>query len=630
MKKNIQIQTTLGRVRLFIITALLLVMSNMAFAQEIQVLNIPDYIGSQGPHPSGRTNNTSLFLHGYHLSGTKGDEANTGGGASMSRAKAKLTRLANFGPSGTVNRRLTITDDFGTKGSITNISQLNSYDIIYIGTYIRTTGTGLPFNPTEIAILLEWSKQAGKVLMVQEQENYSPISDAMGYSIANNTAAPSTSARPADNEMNTKLFSGVFGNAGTITQSGTNQGYFNGGCTGIPIAENSDNQPAILLNQEFRDVLFADSGYFTYLNLNDPNNPDVCEMSAGNGISTNSDKVWANLWAWAVNEVVNNVAPSAFVTTAGDAYSDDLPLCSGATSITVKVKNHNGAIRRWQTRLSSSSPWTPVAGSAGMSSITVANPIAGQEFRVRVGNPGCVEVSDEVVVTVFNTGAPTVTNLVSTCPATSVNLADAHTGTVPAGTQLVWFNNSAHTGTALTAAQIAGATAGTYYAFYQNLTHLTCYSPASNMVTVTITPCSTCTDPVINTPPTGGTYCEGTTNPTALSVTATGTSLSYQWYRNNVNSTSGGTAVGTDSSTYTPVIGAITYHYYVVVTSGTCSTTSPTATVTVTAKPTAPVASASTLSNLCPVTTANLTTLQPATVTELIMNGTLSLQILPS
>ena len=101
----------------------------------------------------------------------------------------------------------------------------------------------------------------------------------------------------------------------------------------------------------------------------------------------------------------------------------------------------------------------------------------------------------------------------------------------------------------------------------------------SNVVTITIS----CANPVINTPPAGATYCVGTTNPTALSVSATGTALSYQWYSNTTDSTSGGTAVGTDSSTYLPVVTTPgTLYYYVVVSSGTCKATSTTAKIEVT------------------------------------------------
>jgi len=230
--------------------------------------------------------------------------------------------------------------------------------------------------------------------------------------------------------------------------------------------------------------LVADTGYFAYLL------DGSTYMSSGSGISTNADKVWANLWAWAVNEVVNQVAPSAFITKAGEAYSDDLPICPGS-SINVKLRNNNAAIRNWETSTDNGASWTSIASTAN--SITYANPVANQQFRAVVGNPGCTVSSSAVVVTVFNASAPTVTSsLANVCPANTVNLDSAHTGTKPAGTNLVWFTNNTHSGTALTAAQVANAGAGTYYAFYQSTSNTNCYSSASNAVTVTIDSCVVC------------------------------------------------------------------------------------------------------------------------------------------
>ncbi len=63
---------------------------------------------------------------------------------------------------------------------------------------------------------------------------------------------------------------------------------------------------------------------------------------------------------------------------------------------------------------------------------------------------------------------------------------------------------------------------------------------------------------------------------TALSVGALGTSISYQWYSNSVNSNSGGTLIsGATSSSYTPPTNVSgTKYYYVVVTNSLGSTTS--------------------------------------------------------
>ncbi|MDO4881539.1 MAG: hypothetical protein Q3983_09680, partial [Capnocytophaga sp.] len=77
----------------------------------------------------------------------------------------------------------------------------------------------------------------------------------------------------------------------------------------------------------------------------------------------------------------------------------------------------------------------------------------------------------------------------------------------------------------------------------------------------------------ISSHPVGGkAYCKGTTAET-LSVTATGTNITYQWYENAINSNTGGTAIsGETSSTYTPSTNVVGKKYYYVQITGTCGT----------------------------------------------------------
>ena len=84
-----------------------------------------------------------------------------------------------------------------------------------------------------------------------------------------------------------------------------------------------------------------------------------------------------------------------------------------------------------------------------------------------------------------------------------------------------------------------------------------------------------CTNPTIATQPTGATYTKGATA-TALKVVASGDDLTYQWYSNTSNSTSGATKInGATNSTYTPSTSTVgTKYYYCIVSSGSCSTTS--------------------------------------------------------
>jgi hypothetical protein len=89
------------------------------------------------------------------------------------------------------------------------------------------------------------------------------------------------------------------------------------------------------------------------------------------------------------------------------------------------------------------------------------------------------------------------------CPATTGNLSSA-IGSAPSGAVIQWFTNNAHTGTAYSTPSTAAA--GTYYAFYYDSV-LGCYSPASTGVVVTVNACDTdgdgdldTTDPAPNNP----------------------------------------------------------------------------------------------------------------------------------
>lgn len=82
-------------------------------------------------------------------------------------------------------------------------------------------------------------------------------------------------------------------------------------------------------------------------------------------------------------------------------------------------------------------------------------------------------------------------------PPKGVQLNDLHFGATPPGSTLVWFNNAAHTGSALTNTFITSA--GSYYAFYYDSVG-NCYSPASAKVNIIIQDCKCRKSPVAGTP----------------------------------------------------------------------------------------------------------------------------------
>jgi len=103
---------------------------------------------------------------------------------------------------------------------------------------------------------------------------------------------------------------------------------------------------------------------------------------------------------------------------------------------------------------------------------------------------------------------------------------------------------------------------------------------------------ASCSSPTITTAaaPTAQTVCQNST-PTNITLSATGTSLTYQWYSNVLNLNTGGTSVGAGSggqtATYTPPTTSVgTMYYYCVVTGGCAPTASSAAVkVIVTANP---------------------------------------------
>lgn len=119
------------------------------------------------------------------------------------------------------------------------------------------------------------------------------------------------------------------------------------------------------------------------------------------------------------------------------------------------------------------------------------------------------------------------------------------------------------------------------------------------------------------------------TSATALSVVATGTSLSYQWYSNTSASNSGGTLIsGANSASYTPPTNTAGTKYYYVIVSGSCGasvTSNVSGAIVVNANSTAALSSAvgtdnqTVLNDSTPITTVTyaLSGISNATVTGL-------------
>lgn len=402
--KNIKTIFSKWLIALFVVG---MAMAGNSLYAQIKVLNIPDGSGVRGLSSDGRAQpvyndggngNYYRIEYGYHLDGQRTYVAASGStyfysNADMTSAKAKLTNTANFGPSGTVPHSLEITSNYGVKGSITDISLIDQYDIIFIGVYDRSYAIDkAAFTPGEIAILQEWSAKPGKVLLVMEQALNPTVSESTGYTIVDGNNTNPTTALPYDAQLDINIFSGVFGNSTGISQNGYSQGYFNSNCGGLPLGNNVNGKSTILFNRKYRDLYFADTDFFTIIQ-------NTGNISAGGAITNATDIAWANIWAWAVSEVVNQVDPG-YTTSGGVAYTNQaLPLLTGTDAV-ISLKDNTEQIIRWETSTDGGATWTTISSTSV--TITYPNPQDGQQFRAVTGNlPECEEtISEPVVITV--------------------------------------------------------------------------------------------------------------------------------------------------------------------------------------------------------------------------------------
>ncbi|MGQ7890402.1 S-layer homology domain-containing protein [Paenibacillus sp. WC2504] len=189
-----------------------------------------------------------------------------------------------------------------------------------------------------------------------------------------------------------------------------------------------------------------------------------------------------------------------------------------------------------------------------------------------------------------------------------------------------WYSNTTNStsgGTAISSATsptyaASTATVGTTY-YYVVVTNTNSSvsgtktaTATSSVAAITVNALTNAATPGMDTQPTGAAVNEGDSSPT-LSVAASvsdGGLLSYQWYSNTTNSTSGGTAI---SSATSPIYAAPTAtpgttYYYVVVTN-TNSSVSGTKTSTVTSNIVAVTVSIAPTYTIAPITNQTLTEL---------------------
>ncbi|MFY7879275.1 MAG: beta strand repeat-containing protein, partial [Lacibacter sp.] len=265
-------------------------------------------------------------------------------------------------------------------------------------------------------------------------------------------------------------------------------------------------------------------------------------------------------------------------------------VCSGPATVNYAYSATLGSPNQY------SIDWDATANTDGLSDVTNATLPLSQisvsvpsvdvykvytgTLTVRNSTTGCVSGTYALTLTV--NGIPTISlnAIADICQGTTTASLGYSTGSSTHYT--IDFNAAANTagftdiGTAtvlpatpsgsISISVPGGVAAGTYSATLTPSNNGTGCTGTGYSISITVNPTTNIT---VETNFGAQTLCSAE-SASALSVTATGVGLSYQWYQNTSASTVGATPVGTNSDTYTPPSTVGTYYYYCVV-SGTCS-----------------------------------------------------------
>lgn len=215
-------------------------------------------------------------------------------GANMTFADEKLTNTANWGPSGTDTRYQFSLFSFGT-GAITEAALAANGCQIFIaggtntdaGNFDASSANAL--STADKTALKNWAEDKKNVLIAFQ--GMTIFAGGSGYSGSSGNTNPNTLTA-----LGNAVVSGVFGTVTSFNQGGGFQGRFNTfPSTACAITQDNNQRPTGLINGVTGDFYLADYDLIS----------ELAGLTNNNGITSNTDKFFANLMSAAATIVVN-------------------------------------------------------------------------------------------------------------------------------------------------------------------------------------------------------------------------------------------------------------------------------------------------------------------------------------
>ncbi len=205
-------------------------------------------------------------------------------GNEMTDTRAKLMNQANFGPGGTVDEAINISD---LTGEIT-YTRLSNFDIFFIG-YFQDDDDNR-FSEDELVAMGDWVTAGGTMIVTCDSPEQDTVCRVFGPMPSANNASPAVN--PTGVGATRPIFDGPFGTPTELQMAGLRRYFEDTGGFSV-LAEDQDGNPVVL------EALIGDGRVVAFTDVDMISNDT---LSDGSGISNDNDRFLGNLVAYLAGE----------------------------------------------------------------------------------------------------------------------------------------------------------------------------------------------------------------------------------------------------------------------------------------------------------------------------------------